>query len=142
MNRQVHGGRDERGSMAIELVILAPALVACILTIAAGARYADARGQTTDAAFSAARAASLTMNQQAAVAAGQRAATRSLAERGHACPTLIVTIRAHDFAPGGTVAATVTCIADLSELTGFGLPGHKRFTATATVPIEEHRDLP
>ena len=72
--------------MAIELVVLTPVLVACILLIAAGARYADARGQTTDAAFTAARAASLTTTQQAAIAAGHRAATRSLAERGHACP--------------------------------------------------------
>ena len=33
--------------MSIELVLLTPALVACILVIAAGARYVDARGQTT-----------------------------------------------------------------------------------------------
>ena len=62
--------RDERGAMAIELVILTPALVAAIMVIAAGARYVDARGQTNSAAFAAARAASLTTNQEAAVAGG------------------------------------------------------------------------
>ena len=79
--------------MAIELVFLTPALVACILVIAAGARYVDARGQTINAAFSTARAASLATNQRDAVAAGRRAATRSLAERGQACARWISACR-------------------------------------------------
>ena len=128
--------------MAIELVLLTPALVACIMVIAGGARYVEARGQTNSAAFAAARAASLTTNQEAAIAAGRKAAARSLAERGHACSDLDVEIDAHDFRRGGNVRASVTCIADLSDLAGFGLPGHKTFTSTATVPLELHRDLP
>lgn len=133
--------RNQRGSMSIEMVLLTPALVACILAIAAGARYVDARGQTSSAAFSAARAASLTTDQEAAVAAGKDAATRSLADRGQACARLTVRIDAGEFHPGGQLRATVTCVADLSDLTGFGLPGHKSFTSTAVVPIEEHRVL-
>ena len=127
--------------MAIEMVFLTPALVACILVIAAGARYVDARGQTINAAFSTARAASLTTNQHDALAAGRRAATRSLAERGQACASLTVVINAGDFAPGGTIRATITCVTDLADLSGVGLPGHKTFTATATVPLERHREF-
>ncbi len=127
--------------MSIEMVLLIPALVACILAVAAGARYVDARAQTSSAAFVAARAASLTQNQEAAVAAGREAASRSLAERGQACARLTVRIDAGEFHPGGQLRATVTCVADLSDLTGFGLPGHKSFTSTAVVPIEEHRVL-
>jgi Flp pilus assembly protein TadG len=134
------GRRDERGAMAIELVILTPALVAAIMVIAAGGRYVDARGQATSAAFAAARAASLSTSQPAAVAAGTRAAERSIAERGHACARLEVTIDAHDFAPGGAVHARVTCTADLSDL-GLPLPGPKTFTAAATAPLEQHRDF-
>ena len=127
--------------MAIEIVILTPALVAAIMVIAGGARYVDARGQTNSAAFAAARAASLTSNQDAAVAAGQAAAEDSMAERGHACAELRVDIDAHDFAPGGSVRATVTCVTDLTDLAGFGLPGHATLTSIATVPLEEHRAL-
>jgi len=134
--------RNERGAMAIELVILTPALVAAIMVIAGGARYVDARGQANSAAFAAARAASLTTSQDAALAAGAKAAEQSMAERGHACAQLDVAIDADDFAPGGAVKATVTCTADLSDLVGFGLPGSKTFTATATVPLEQHRDFP
>jgi len=128
--------------MSIELVLLTPVLVGCILVIAAGARYVDARGQTSSAAFAAARAASLTADQSAAVAAGRSAATRALAERGQACSRLTVSINAGAFHPGGQVRATVTCVADLSDLGGgVALPGHKSFTSTAVVPLEEHRVL-
>jgi Flp pilus assembly protein TadG len=127
--------------MAIELMLLTPALVACILVIAAGARYVDARGQASDAAFAAARAASLTTNQEAAVQAGRRAAAESLAERGQACATLTVVIDAGEFQAGGEIQATITCVADLSDLSGIGLPGHKSFTSAATVPLEQHREF-
>ena len=39
--------RDERGVMAIEVVILTPALVAAIMVIAAGARFVDAEVRPT-----------------------------------------------------------------------------------------------
>jgi Flp pilus assembly protein TadG len=134
--------RDERGTMAIEILILVPALVAAIMMIAAGARYVDARGQTNSAAYAAARAASLTSNQEAAVQAGTDAAANSMRERGQACATLKVDIDAGDFNPGGDVRATVTCVADLSDLVGLGLPGSKTFTYTAVVPLEQHRGYP
>lgn len=134
--------RDERGAMAIEAVLLTPALVAAIILIVAGSRYVDAPGQTNHAAYAAARAASLTTNQEAAVQAGRKAADASMAERGQACSALKVGIDAGDFNPGGNVRATVTCTADLSDLVGIGLPGSKTFTFTAVVPLEQHRDFP
>jgi hypothetical protein len=127
--------------MSLELVILTPVLVTCILVTAAGARFVDARGQTSAASYAAARAASLTSDQETAVAAGKSAAVRSLRERGQACAELSVTIDAREFEPGGDLRATVTCVTDLSDLAGFGLPGSKTFTSTAVVPIEDHRVL-
>ena len=135
--------RDERGAMAIEVVILTPALVGAIMLIATGARYVDARGQIDHAAYAAARAASLTTNQEAAVQAGTQAAKDSMAQRGHACADLSVHIDAGEFTPGGSVRATVTCTADVSDLIGFNvLPGSKTFTFTAVVPLEVHRSIP
>jgi Flp pilus assembly protein TadG len=133
---------DERGSMSLELVMLTPALVAAIMVIAMGARFVDAREDTSSAAFAAARAASLTTNQEAAVAAGRTAARQAMSDRGQSCTRLAVTIDAHAFTPGGTIRATVTCVADLSDLSGFGIAaGHKTFTATAAVPLDQHRDF-
>jgi len=127
--------------MSVELVLLTPALVACILLIAAGARYVTARGETTDAAYAAARAGSLATDPQSAQVAAQAAASRSLAMRGRSCTSLSVHVDASDFGPGGQVRTTVSCTADLSDLTGLGLPGHRVFTATAVVPLEQHRDF-
>jgi Flp pilus assembly protein TadG len=133
--------RDERGVMAIELVVLTPMLVGAIMVIAVGVRYIDARGEANDAAYAAARAASLTTNQEAAVQAGTEAAVDA-GQHGQACPDPTVHIHAGDFQPGGDVRATVTCVADLTDIAGFGLPGHKTFTFTAVVPIDSHRSLP
>lgn len=134
--------QNERGVMAIEVVILTPLLVAAIMVIAAGARYVDARGQVNDAAYAAARAASLTTNQDAAREAGIQAARDSMADRGKACSTLTVHVDAGEFVPGGDVTARVTCVADLSDIAGFGLPGHKTFTFEAVAPLDQHRSLP
>lgn len=128
--------------MAIEVVILTPLLVAAIMVVVAGSRYVQAGSQVNDAAYAAARAASLTTNQQAAVQAGTRAARVSMSTRGPACADLTVHVDAHDFQPGGDVTATVTCVADLSDISGLGLPGHKTFTQTAVVPLDEHRSIP
>ncbi|MGK2876881.1 MAG: TadE/TadG family type IV pilus assembly protein [Nocardioides sp.] len=133
---------DERGVMAIEVVILTPLLVAAIMVIAAGARYVDARGQVNDAAYAAARAASLTTNQESARQAGIQAARDSMTDRGEACSTLTVHIDAGDFEPGGDVTARVTCATDLRDITGFGIPGHKTFTFTAVAPLDSHRSFP
>ncbi len=133
--------RDEAGSMSIEMVLLTPALVAAILAVAVGARFVDARGCTQDAAFAAARAASLTSTQQAAVTAGRQAATHAFASRGQSCTRLTVHVSAGAFHPGGDVRVTVTCLADLSDLSGFGLPGSRTFSSTAVVPIDAHRVL-
>ena len=125
--------------MSVELVVLTPVLVGCILTIAGGARFVEAADQVDAAAAAAARAASLEQNATGAVTAGRTAAHRALAERGRSCVDLDVTVDSSAFHSGGHVRATVTCRADLSDLAGFGLPGSKSFSATSVVPLEQHR---
>lgn len=138
--RRAHTGA-ERGVMAIEVVILTPALVAAIMVIVAASRYVDAQGDANEAAYAAARAASLTTNQEAAAQAGIQAAQSATAARGQGCARLEVHIDAADFAPGGDVRATVTCTADLTDL-GLPLPGTRTFSSTAVVPLETHRSIP
>jgi len=128
--------------MSVETVVLTPVLVGCILTIAGGARFIEASDQVRAAAAIAARAASLETTADAAVAAGRTAAQRSLADRGRSCVDLDVVVDPGAFTAGGAVWATVTCRADLSDLAGFGLPGSKTFTASAVVPLDQHRVLP
>lgn len=134
--------RGERGSMSIEMVVLTPVLVGCIMVIAGGTRFVEASDQVEAAAAIAARAASLETNADAAVAAGRVAAQRALADRGASCVDLDVVLDVSGFRAGGAVRGTVTCRADLSDLAGFGLPGSKNFSASAVVPLDQHRVLP
>jgi Flp pilus assembly protein TadG len=123
------------------MVLLVPVLVGAILVIAAGARLVDARGHVETAAAAAARAASLQSDPGSAGRVGRRAGGLALTDGGPGCAHLAVRVDTRAFRPGGYVRATVTCVADLSDLAGFGLPGHETFTATSVVPIETHRVL-
>ena len=129
----------ERGSAAVELVLVAPILVAMILIVVAGGRMVAARGHVNDAAYAAARAASLDANPDRALISGIDAAHDALADRGKSCANLTVSFAGTDFQPGGQVRVVATCVADLKDVAGFGIPGQKTYEATAVVPIEEHR---
>lgn len=130
--------RGQAGFMSIEMVLLTPVLVAAIIIIVAAARFVDARDQVSDAAYAAARAASLSQPGGADTAA-QQAASAALAQRGKSCSTLQVHVNTANYTGGGNVRVRIQCVADLSDMVGFGLPGHKTFTGNAVVPIDVHR---
>ena len=79
--------REERGSAGIELLLMATASVSLVLVVVAAGRYNDGQAQAGDAAYAAARAASLVPNPAQAVNAGRQAAKGALAERGRAART-------------------------------------------------------
>lgn len=136
--------RDERGSAGIELLLMATASVALLLVVVAAGRYNDGQAQANDAAYAAARAASLAANPSQAVSAGRQAAADALGERGKSCQNLSVTFAGSDFNPGGQVIAEVSCTVSLTDTgsvgTQLGLQPKTRFTERAVVPIERFRD--
>ncbi len=134
--------RDQRGSLSLELVVLTPVLVGCILTIAGGARFVAATDHVSLAATAAARAASLESSRTAALTAGRAAGRAALADQGQSCAQLEITLVIRNFAPGETVRARVTCRTNLDDLVGFGLPGTREFSDEAVVPLEQHRVIP
>lgn len=143
MRRRFGQRRDERGSAAVELLLMAFAWVAFLVLVVVADRYVDAQAQANDAAYAAARAASLTSDAASAVTAGQEAADESLLERGKSCQNLTVAFAGSDFTPGGQVVAEVSCTVNLID-TGavgsqLGLEPTKAFTGRAVVPIENYR---
>ncbi|WP_218865380.1 TadE/TadG family type IV pilus assembly protein [Nocardioides aromaticivorans] len=134
--------RDERGYTAVELLAMTTVLVGFITVVVGGGRFVDSNSQVDDAAYAAARAASLETNFEAGQMAGRKAAADALADRGKACTQLTVSFAGTDFRTSGHVSVEVTCHANLSDVVGFGLPGAKDFTSTAVVPIEQYRRLP
>ena len=127
----------DRGSIAVELVLVAPLLIVFLLFVVGLGRIAHTSGQVEGAAAEAARTASLQRAPSAAERAGEDAARAQLG--GRDCRTLDVDIDASRLRPGGDVTAHVRCVASLSGLGLAGFPGSRTFTASATAPVETHR---
>lgn len=133
------GVRNEDGSGTAELVLMAPLVVAVFLLVVGLGRMADARQDVNGAAAEAARAASLQRNTALSAAAARLAANATLRDRAVSCEHLTVSVDIGSYQPGGSVTATVTCVAALGDVALSGLPGSRTFQATAVVPIEQYR---
>ncbi|MEW6473141.1 MAG: TadE family protein [Actinomycetota bacterium] len=132
---------DQRGSAAVELVLVTPVLIALMLFVVAGGRLASARADVDAAARDSARAASIARSPATAEREGTTAAHANLTDRGVTCRTLTVTIDTSEFRPGGRVAATVSCDIELADLTGLGLPGRRTVSSRFVEPIDAFRGI-
>ena len=114
-----------------------------LLIIAAG-RIAIARQAVEASSAEAARSASIARTQSQAGINGVSSAATSLKNQGLRCASQRVHVDTSGFAaPVGTpakVTATVTCVADLSDLAIPGLPGRRTITATMSSPIDTYRE--
>ena len=133
--------RDQRGSAAVEIVLVTPVLIALMLFVVAGGRLASARGDVDAAARDSARAASIARSPATAERDGAAAGEAGLTGRDLSCRTTSVTIDTTQFRPGGTVAATVTCEVALADLTGLGLPGRRSVSGRFVEPVDIYRGV-
>ena len=108
----------------------------------AGGRVAIAHGSVQQAAADAARAASIARTAGTAQTTAVAAARATLANQGLTCASMTVTLDTSGFSrPVGTpasVAATVSCTVELSELSLPGLPD-RVVSATVTSPLDVFR---
>jgi Flp pilus assembly protein TadG len=133
--------RGEEGSAAAEIAILTPLLVIMVLLMVFLGRLTEARAVIADAAHQAARAASIARDPAAAQAQAQQAATTALTGRGLACQHFTVTVSLAGFRPGGTVRATITCTAAMSDLWLLRVPGSQTLTASFASVIDTYRGV-
>jgi Flp pilus assembly protein TadG len=131
--------RGQRGSISVELVVLAPGLALLLLLIAAGARVVEVQGHIDGAARDAARAASAARSYTQAVQAAQRAAQADLGPTS-LCAPRTVGVRVAGYptvpVPAGAVTVTVTCAVNMSPFTALGFGLSKRFTGQAVAPLD------
>jgi Flp pilus assembly protein TadG len=133
------GRRRERGSISVELVVLAPGLALLLLLIAAGARVVEVQGHIDGAARDAARAASVARSYAEAVQAAQQAAQADLGPASLCAPRTVGTqVAGYRAVPltGGAVTATVTCAVNMSPFRALGFGLSKRFTGQAVAPLD------
>lgn len=131
--------RDEAGSAAVELTLLTPLLLLLMLLVVALGRMATARADVDGAARDAARAASIARSLDSADRSARDAAAATLAERGVTCRSLDVVVDTSGFAPGGWVAAEVTCHVGLADLSLLRLPGTRAVHARFVAPVDALR---
>lgn len=150
----------ERGSVSIEVAVLAPAFIGLMVLAGVVGRTAVADEAVESAAHDAARAASIARDAGTGQAAATTAARRQLDWRGLSCagaPALRFsgTVRgaatsfaaAYRSAPGvpATVTVRVTCRVSFADLRAAGLPGvsgSHTVSATFTSPLDTYRSRP
>ena len=132
----------ERGSAALELVIIAPGLLLVIATLVFVGRLAIAQQSVDAAAADAARSASIARTQAAAGVAARTAAAASLLQQNLTCLTTSTTVDTSGFAsPVGTTAyvtASVKCTVNMTDL-GAPIPATMTVTATVRSPLDTYR---
>jgi hypothetical protein len=105
-------GRDDRGSLALELSIVTPAIVALLWMMISAGRVAESASKVEGAARDGARAASINHNAQARIAV-DRAVQNSLSANGVTCvgPPEVRMTSPHGERPqpGDQVRVQVTC---------------------------------
>jgi len=137
-----HGRRRDRGSISVELVVLAPGLALLLLLVAAGARVVEVQGHIDGAARDAARAASIARTFSLQKQAAQQAAQADLGLTSlcapHTVGVQVTTTPPAVAAPGvaGSVTVTVTCEVNMSPFKSLGFGVAKRFTGQAVAPLD------
>ncbi len=131
------------GGESLELVIIAPLILALFMVIVAAGRYELGSGKIDQAAGAAARAASQQVSAAQAQPAAITAAETSLASAGITCQNIVVSVDNAGFtaAAGSTAEVTVTvlCTVSWSDLTIPGWPGSKNIQASAASPLDTRR---
>jgi Flp pilus assembly protein TadG len=147
-SRRRPGGRPrstDRGSMAVEFVIAAPAFVLLLLLIALGGEWVSASGQVGTAARDAVRQATLEVSY---ADAAPTALTVARGDLGSLCPgdaTALVQLLANGqqvgpaaWADGAQLAQVrVTCTVNLKVFAVLGIPASQTFTDVAAAPLDQ-----
>jgi Flp pilus assembly protein TadG len=125
-------GRD-RGSLAVEFALLAPAFIVLMLLLVLGGRVVEAQGQVDGAARDAARAASVQQNSANVGAAIQNAANGDLYRTGH--PVCTQEPKG-TWVPGSSaVSVTIQCTINVGFFPGLGL---MTMTGNAVAPLDTY----
>lgn len=127
--------RGERGSMAVEVVILTPVLMMFVLLIVAAGRYVGVKGDIEATARDAARAASRETSRTAAEQVARQVVASSL-DGSTSCGGASLT---GEWAPGGEIALALDCRVSYEGLGLIGLPGSIGIDAESAVPLDPYR---
>lgn len=136
--------RRDRGSMAVEFVVAAPAFILLLLLIGAGGQWVSANGEVGGAARDAVRQASLEVRYADVQTAAQ---TVAQADLDNLCPgaahALVILLENGQqvgqagWAGGAQVVEVrVSCTVSMRAFTAVGIPASQTFTDVAAAPLD------
>jgi len=133
-------GHRQRGSMSVELAIVAPGLVLLLLLVGAAGRVVEVQGHVDGAARDAARAASIAPSAPQAAQAALQAARADLGGTSWCgAGTVRASVTGYPVGlaqPGDDVAVTVTCAVNMSPFSLLGFRPSTVFTGRAVAPLD------
>lgn len=132
----VHRVRDDRGSVSVELVIIAPLFGLLLLAVVAVGRVQNAHADVDAAARMAARDLSIARDPHSRLAAVERSVAATLDVGSPSCRTM-----AFGAVIGDTqIDVTVACNAELQDAGLLPLPGTMTITGAATELRDAYRE--
>lgn len=140
--------RDERGSLALEMAMIAPAILLLLGLIYAYGRVGQVNGVMESGARDAARSATIARSMQEAREVAKRVVDDALTAAPPSCrddPT--VTVSGGDpsdpdaFVRGGAIRVEVSCRYDISDLGLPGAPGSLTARSSFTSMLDPYRGV-
>ena len=129
--------KDERGTAAVEALLIAPVLLVLLSLLMAGGEVTSDQAALRGVVREAGRVAVMAPDPGRAVALGRARAEEVAAGYGLDPARLTVTVAPGSFARGGTVVVTATYSADFTALPSVGLiPGSAELSARHVEPID------
>lgn len=128
--------KGERGTMAVEMVILTPVLMMLVLLIVAAGRYVSIRGDVEATARDAARAASLEDSHAQASGIAHQVVQKSLESDTNCTAVSLDTATWH---PAGSATVRMRCEVSYEGLGLIGLPGSIDINVDSSAPLDPYR---
>jgi len=133
--------RDERGSLALEMALLAPFLLLIIALIYAYGRVGQVNGTLDSGTRDAARSATMARDSTDAKHAAERVVREALADAPAGCRSSLQVHLVGDFLPGEPVTVDASCTYDISDLGLPGAPGSLTAKSSFTSMLDPYRGI-
>ncbi|MFC0625320.1 TadE/TadG family type IV pilus assembly protein [Kribbella deserti] len=135
------GMQGERGTMALELAILAPIMLMLFMFLMACGRYYQTASLLENAAREGARAASQARSVEDAEVRLNDAVDRAAGQAFRSCADTASGSITSGFAPGETLSVEVTCTIDYRDLGLLGLSGDTVVSRTFSSSVDPYRGV-
>lgn len=133
--------RDERGSLSIEMAMIAPGLLAIFALIFAYGRVGQVNGTLESGTRDSARSATVARSYDEAQRLATKAVETAMTDAPKPCQDTLKVHVTGRFVPGEPVTVTATCRYGLSDIGLPGAPGVVHAESTFTSMLDPNRGL-